>query len=134
MCNYKIKLKFEGSYLKQEDKAAFTPKNVIFFIVYELDSWPRDLNTDFTLGGCFFGGVKLIKNADPDKYVYSGYGIGLDTRIEYSLLGGSIGKSVFIFGADMRSSVNINNKGKDILILGKGFYKTRYNILFKPSL
>ena len=42
--NYKIKLKFKGSCLKQEDKAAFTPKNVaIFFIVYELDSLLRDL-------------------------------------------------------------------------------------------
>ena len=25
----------------------------------------------------FFWGVKLAKNADPDKYVYSGCGIGL---------------------------------------------------------
>ena len=29
--NYKIKLKFEGSCLKQEDKAAFTPKDVVSF-------------------------------------------------------------------------------------------------------
>ena len=37
--NYKIKQKFKGSSLKQEDKAAFTPKNVVnLFIVYELDS------------------------------------------------------------------------------------------------
>ena len=37
--NYKIKQKFKGSSLKQEDKAAFTPKNVVnLFIVYELNS------------------------------------------------------------------------------------------------
>ena len=53
--NYKIKLKFEGSCFKQEDNAAFTPKNVVnCFIVYELGVWLRDLNTDFTLGvACF---------------------------------------------------------------------------------
>ena len=31
-----------------------------------------------------------------------------------------MGKNVIIFGVDMSSSVHIDNKGKDILILGKG--------------
>ena len=31
-----------------------------------------------------------------------------------------MGKNVIILGADMSSSVHIDNKGKDILILGKG--------------
>ena len=35
--------------------------------------------------GCLFGGVELAKNADPDKYVYNGYGIEFDTRIKSSL-------------------------------------------------
>ena len=64
-----------------------------FFIVYKLDSWPQDLNSDFTLGGDLFGGVKLTKNADPDKYSYSGFGIGFDTRGQYSLLS-SLGKTL----------------------------------------
>ena len=34
-------------------------------------------NTDFTLKDCLFGTVKITKNADPDKYSYSGYGIEL---------------------------------------------------------
>ena len=67
-----------------------------------------------------FGGVKWTKNADPEKYSYSGFGIGFDTRGEFSLTDGSVGKNVIIFGVDMRSSVHIDNKGKDILILGKG--------------
>ena len=68
---------------------------VNFFIVYELDSWPRDLNTEFTLGDCLFGDVKLTKNPDPDKYSYSGYGIGFDMQIEYSLPDSSVGKKVY---------------------------------------
>ena len=48
--NSRIKLKIKRSCLKQEDKAAFTPKNVVnLFIVYELDIWSPDLNTEFTL-------------------------------------------------------------------------------------
>ena len=31
-----------------------------------------------------------------------------------------MGKNAIIFGADMKSSVQFNNKGKDILILGEG--------------
>ena len=66
----------------------------------------KRLNIDFTLGnwsgsGNFHGSEKLIKNADPDKYVYTGYGIGFDSRSELSLPDGSVGKNVIIFGADM---------------------------------
>ena len=31
-----------------------------------------------------------------------------------------MGKNIIIFGADMSSSVHVDNKGKDILILGEG--------------
>ena len=55
----------------------------------------------------------MAKNAD--KYVYSGYGIKFDLRSEFSL-----GKNVILFGVDMRSSVHIDNEGKDIFIHGKG--------------
>ena len=41
---------------------------------HTLDRWLRDLDPDFTLGNCLFGSVKLIKNANPDKYKYSGIG------------------------------------------------------------
>ena len=88
--------------------------------MYELDTWSRDLNTEYALGGCLFQSVKLNKNFDTDKYKYSGYSVGFDLRSEFSLPEGSMGKNVIIFGADMSSSVQIHNKGKDILILGKG--------------
>ena len=64
--------------------------------------------------------VKLTKNADPDKYKYSGYVIGFDSRSFSSLPDNTIGKNVIIVGADMSSSVHINTKGKDSLVLGEG--------------
>ena len=67
-----------------------------------------------------FGLVKLTKNANKDKYKYSGYGIGFDSCSESLFRDGTLGKNVIIFGADMSSSVHINNKGKDILILSRG--------------
>ena len=65
--NSKIGLRFTGNCLKQ-DKATFTPNNVInLHIIYELDRWSQDLNAKFTLKDCFFGNVKITKNADPNK-------------------------------------------------------------------
>ena len=44
---YELRLRFEGSCLKQEHTTPVTPNNIVnLFIVYELDSWPRDLDTD----------------------------------------------------------------------------------------
>ena len=40
-------------------------------------------------------------------------------RSEFSLPDGSVGKNAIISDVDMCSSVHIDNKGKDILILGK---------------
>ena len=121
MNDSKIRLKFKGSCLKQEDKAADTPKSVTnIFNIYECDTWSRDLNTDFTLNDCLVGSVKLTKNSDLDNYKYSGYSIEFDSRSFSSLSENTMGRNVIIFGADMSSSVHSDNKGKDILILGEG--------------
>ena len=113
----KTKLKFTGSCLKQEDNAAYTPSNVVdLYIVYELDSRSQDLNPKLSLRDCLFGNIKITKNADLNKYSYSGYGIGFDSRSLFWIPNFDWGKNVIIFGVDMRSSVHTNN----ISILGQG--------------
>ena len=64
--------------------------------------------------------VTLTKNADIEKYKYSGYGIGFDRRSSFSFTIGGFGQNTLIFGADISSSIHIDNKGKDILVLGRG--------------
>ena len=54
-----------------------------------------------------------------DKCKYADYGKGFYSRSELSLPDGTMGKSVIIFGADMSPSVHVDNKGKDLLILGE---------------
>ena len=66
-----------------------------------------------------FGDVSLTKHVDIDQYKYSGYGIGFDRKGEFSF-GNGFGRNCIIFGVDMSSSVHVDNKKKDILILGKG--------------
>ena len=62
----------------------------------------------------------MTKNTGVDKYKNSGYGIGFDRRLSFSFPSGGFGQNILIFGADMSSSAHIDNKKKDILVLGKG--------------
>ena len=113
----KTRLEFRVSCSKQ-DKSTFNHgKTVNIYIVYELDKIYT--KTHPTLVNCLFGAVSITKNADIDKNKYSGYGIGFDRGGIYSV-GNGFGRNVIIFGVDMSSSVHVDNKGKDILILGKG--------------
>ena len=67
-----------------------------------------------------FGVLRLTKNADIDENPYSGCGIGFDRKSSFSFPGGGFGQNVTLFGAGMSSSVPVDNKKKDISILGKG--------------
>ena len=75
-------------------------------------------NYDPTLKNCLFGALTLTINADIDRDKFPSYGIGFDWKS--SFLSGGFGQNVIIFRVDMSSPAHIDNKKKDILILGKG--------------
>ena len=116
----KIRLKFNKSCLKQSNALTYDKDHIVnVYIVYELGA-SSSSDSDPTLRNCLFGAVTLTKDADIEKYGYSGFGIRFDRRSSYSFPGGGFGQNVLIFGADMSSSIHIDNKKKDILVLGKG--------------
>ena len=80
-------------------------------IVYELGAYSSH-NNDPTLKNCLSGAVTLTKNADIDKYGYSGYGIGPDRRGTFSFPGVGYGQNVLIFGVDLSFTAHIDNKKK----------------------
>ena len=117
--NTRIRVKFTGCCLKQT-KVSYTHRKIVkICIVYELDASCSN-HSDPTLKICLFGAATLTKNADVDKYGYSGYGIGFDRRSAFSFPGGGFGQNVLVFGVDMSSSAHIDYKKKDILVLGIG--------------
>ena len=68
----KVRVKFTGSCLKKP-KFTYTHKTIVnIYIVYELGASTSNDN-DPTLKNCLFRAVTLTKNADIDKYGYSGY-------------------------------------------------------------
>ena len=116
----KIRVKLTGSCLKQSNKISYSHKTMVnIYIVYELGASSSNDN-DSTLKNCLFGAVTLTKNTDIDEYRYSGYGVGFDRRSSCSFPGTRFGQNVLIFGLDMSFSSHIDNKKKDILVLGKG--------------
>ena len=116
---HKIRLKFSRSCLRKPKLQYTHGKGVNIYIVYELGA-STSHNNDPTLKNCLFGAVTLTKNADIEKYGYSGYGIGFDRRSSFSFPGGGFGQNILIFGVDMSSPSHIDNKKKDILVLRKG--------------
>ena len=114
----KVRSKFTGSVLQQK-RVTYSHKKVVnIYVVYEITNF-HGINNYPTLTNALFGAVKLTKNGDIDEYKYSGYGIGFDGKGFYSI-SNEIGRNVIIFEVNMDSSTNVDNKGKDILILGKG--------------
>ena len=114
----KTKVAFNGSCLKQ-DKVTYNHGTIVnIYIVYEIDQ-NYSISSYPALENCLFGAVSLTKNADIDKYKYSGYGIGFDRHGEFSF-GNGLGRNCIIFGADLSSSSHDNNK-QNILVLGKDF-------------
>ena len=105
------RVKFDGGCLKQ-DKITFTHgKTVNIYIVYECFS-TRGYDNYPVLEKSLLGAVKLVKNADIDKYKYSEYGIGFDRRGSFLVPNGGFGQNVIIFIVDISSSIYIDNKEK----------------------
>ena len=109
----KTKMKFTGSCFKQSSHILTHKKVVNIYIVYEL---PASSSHDRhpTIKKCLSGAVTLTKNADIEKDKYSGYGIGFDRRSSFSFPSGGFGQNVLIFGADMSTSIHIDNKKRHI--------------------
>ena len=94
----------------------YTGKIVNVYIVYDLDHWPKNFLTNFTLENCLFKVTNIVKNSDKEKYVYSGYGIAFNGKSE-SIFG--LAKDVIVFGVDNSSSSHTDNLKNNFLILGE---------------
>ena len=116
----KIRVEFNGSCLKQDKVTHAHGKIVNTYIVYKI-SKNYSICTYPILENCLFGAVSLTKNADIDKYKYSGYGTGFDRHGEFSFGTSGFGRNCIIFGADLSSSSHANNNKNNILVLGKDF-------------
>ena len=54
------------------------------YIMYAINLWLFKQIVGFTLGNSLSGAIRLTKNADFDKYKYSGYDIGFNSYRSFS--------------------------------------------------
>ena len=114
----KIRVKFSGDCLKQENITFTHGKIANICIVYEID---ESINvSNYPTLKCLFGAAKLTKHVNVDLCKNFGYGIGFDRKGIFSHPSGGNCKNVIIFGVNMSSSAKIDNRKKYILTLGKG--------------
>ena len=92
----KIRLKFTGDCLKQQKIRYKHGKVVNIYIVYLLGGSSSNYS-NATIKNCLLGAITLTKNADIDKYRYSGYGIGFDRRGSFSFPGGGFGQNIISY-------------------------------------
>ena len=93
----------------------YASKIINIYIFYELDAFPRNRTNNFKFKNCLFGATSAVKNCDKIKYVYSNYGIILDSTGSWSF-----DRNVIIFGFDNSSSSHADKSKNNFLVLGEG--------------
>ena len=105
------------SFFEQKEENIIKSKSIVnIYIVYSISS-------NNPLKNCLFGATKVTKPGDatdPDKYIYSGYGLGFDSTGDFTHLQGGKAKNIIIFGVNSSNSTHATNKTQNILILGHG--------------
>ena len=83
-----------------------------------------------------FGETKVTKpgeTKDPDKYIYSGYGLGFESTGEFTHPQGETAKNMIIFGVNLSNSLHTTNQTQNILILGNGLTQKVNNTTIYPE-
>ena len=93
---YRIGIKFDKDSLAVEQKNYLT-KIVNVYIIYDLQSWPRNPADNFKFKNCLFGATNVVKNSDKGNYIYNGYGITFDSAGSWSF-DNDFARNVIIFG------------------------------------
>ena len=100
---------------KQKKMSHLLIKKWSMFILFMMHLWPFIVGKDFVLKNSLVGAVNLTKNTnDFDKYKCFGYVVRFDAHGRFLTSDGTAsGKNVMVFGADMSSSVHIDNRKKN---------------------
>ena len=110
------------SFFEQEKENVIKGGSIInIYIVYSLSQKATSPNN--ALKNCLFGVTKVTKlgdTTDPDKYIYSRYGLRFDSTGQFTHHQGGMARNIIISEVDSSNSVRATNKTENILILGHG--------------
>ena len=81
---YRVEIRFEKDRLAVEQNNYLT-KFLNVYKVYDFYAWPRNPNNNFKYKNFLFGSTSIVKNSDKEKYVYSCFGLILDSAGSWDL-------------------------------------------------
>ena len=113
---YRNAIKFDKEPLAVEQKKNYLSKTVNFYIVYDLDAWPRNPTSTSKFKNCLFGAISILKNSDKEKYVYSGYRTTTVDAGSWSF-DNNFARNAIIFGVDNSSSSHSENRKNNFSVL-----------------
>ena len=114
----RLGIKFDKGSLASEQNNDLS-KIVNTYIVYDIDTWPRNLTKNIKFKNCLFGATSILKNNDKEKYVCSGYRITFDSAGSWSF-DNDTARNVIIFSVDNNSSFHSDNYKNKFLVLNEG--------------
>ena len=85
-----------------------TVKIVNAYIIYDLDTWPKNPTNNFKFKNCLFRATNIVKNSDKEMYVYCGFGITFDSSGWWSF-GNNVARNAIIVGVHNSSSFHSDN-------------------------
>ena len=119
LANGRVNLKFNNSVLVQIMFSSLYGHFILnLYVVYELNTWPRNPDNPFTLKNCLFGAVKLVRNAIKRKFTYNGREIAFYGEGSWSF-DTDFARNV-IFYIDNSSSSHTDNRKNNFLVVGEG--------------
>ena len=113
--------KGKGTLVQYENDVISGGPIINIYIVYKASL--KTINFDFVFRDCLFGAIKITNttNSDTDKWQYSGYGIGFDSKDNSTHRDGRNGKNFIFFRVDLSNSTHATNQTQSVLVLGRDF-------------
>ena len=104
----------------QQNSSSLSSNFVLdLYIVYELNNWPHNLSSDFTIRNCSVGTVKLTGNTIKSKFIYNGPEITFDGAGSWRY-GNDFAENVIVFSLNNSSSIHTDNRKNSFLVIGEG--------------
>ena len=120
LANCRANLKFNNTVFAQKHSSSLYSSLILnLYIVFELNNWPHNFINNFPLKSCLSDTVKLVRNANKNKFIYNGRRIVFDGEVSVSF-GNNFAGNIIIFGVDNSSSPRTDNWKKNFLVLGEG--------------
>ena len=111
----------ESFFIQKKENIIKSVSIVNIYILYSL--YQKTRSSDNALKNCLFGATKVtrpVDTKDPEKYIYSGYGLGSDSTGDFTHPQGGKARNIIIFAVNLPNSVFTTNQTQNILILSHG--------------